>query len=90
MAGERVCRAAVCWYPLTGCDAVSQFLERGKPIAWKTSEAFPELTDTFIKLSKLEQISTEDLTMIEHFIILLYDGTCSYNIIGKCCKYLFM
>ena len=50
---ERVCRAVIFWYALTRCYTVSHFLERAKPTAWKTWKTFLEVTDNFIKLSKL-------------------------------------
>ena len=91
MAGERVCRAAS--YLLARINwlwcriAVSGVLQAN---CMEDIESVSRGDSTFIKLSKLEQISIKDLTMIEHFIVLSYDRTCSYNIIGKCCKYLFM
>ena len=77
------------WYVLTGCDMVSQFLGRGKPIKWKAWKAFLEVTDTFIKLSWSGEISTADFEMIQHFNVLMYDRTCPHKAIEKCCKYLF-
>ena len=89
LLGERVCRAVIFWYALTGCDTVSQFLGRGKPTAWKAWKAFPEVTDIFIKLSRSGEISTEDFEVIEHFVVLMYDRTCPHKTVGKCRKHLF-
>ena len=50
---ERVCRAVIFWYELTRCYTVSQFLRRAKPAVWKIWKTFLEVTDNFIKLSKL-------------------------------------
>ena len=47
-ASKRVRIAAIFWYVLTGCDSVSQFLERDKSSAWKTWKAFPEVTETLL------------------------------------------
>ena len=89
LLGKRVCRAVIFWYVLTGFDTVSQFLWCGKPTAWKPMKAFPEVTDTFIKLSWSGAISTEDFKMIEHIVILMHVRTCPHKTVDKCCKYLF-
>ena len=47
-ASKRVRIAAIFWYVLTGCDSVSQFLERDKSSAWKTWKVFPEVTETLL------------------------------------------
>ena len=57
--GKRVCRAVIFWYFLTGHDTVSQFQGRSWATTCKAWKAFPELTDTFIKLFKLGEISTK-------------------------------
>ena len=75
LLGKRVCRAVIFWFAWTGCDTVSQFLGCGKPTAWKSWKAFPELIDTFIKLSRSAEISTEAIEMIEPFVVLMYDRT---------------
>ena len=47
-ASKSVRIAAIFWYVLTGCDSVSQFLERDKSSAWKTWKVFPEVTETLL------------------------------------------
>ena len=73
----------------TGCDTVSQFLGRGKPIKWKAWKAFLEVTDTFIKILWSGEISTADFEMIQNFNVLMYDRTCPHKTVDKCCKCLF-
>ena len=97
--GVIFCRGVIFWYMLTGCDTVSQFFGHGKPTAWKAWKAryFYQTIwnfkfkkwDTFIKLSHSGEISTEDLEMIDHFVVLMYDLTCPHETVGKHCKYLF-
>ena len=74
---------------LLGFDAVSQFQEHGKPNAWKVWEIFWEVTDVFIKLFKMGDISAKDKVMIEHFTVILYDRTCQHKTVKECWKYLF-
>lgn len=47
-ASKSVRIAAIFWYVLTGCDSVSQFLERDKSSAWKAWKVFPEVTETLL------------------------------------------
>ena len=83
MLGEEICRALLFWYALTGCDTVSQFLGKGQWLA------FPEVTETFIKLSQLSVITDADKDMIEHFVVVMYDRSCPYTTVEQCRKYLF-
>ena len=46
-------------------------------------------TDTFTKLWRSGEISTEDFEMIEHFDVLVYERTCPHKSADKCRKYLF-
>ena len=50
-ASKSVRIAAIFWYVLTGCDSVSQFLERDKSSAWKAWKVFPEVTETLLSYS---------------------------------------
>ena len=47
-ASKSVRIAAIFWYVLTGCDSISQFLERDKSSAWKAWKVFPEVTETLL------------------------------------------
>ena len=89
LPGERVSRAVIFWYALTGCDTVSQLRGHSKPTACKAWKTFPEVTDTFIKLSRSGENSTEDFEMIEHFVVLMYDRTCPHKTADKFRKYFF-
>ena len=60
----------------------------GKPISWKVWKAFPEVVDTFIKLSQIVEITTKDFKMIDHFIVLMYDRTFRHQTVDKRRKYL--
>ena len=48
--GGKVGSAFPYWYVLTGCDTMSSFAGRGKKKAWDTWKAYPEVTDSFIRL----------------------------------------
>ena len=68
---------------------VSQFLGRGKTTAWRAWKAFPEVTQTFIKLSWSREISTEDFEIIELFAVLMYGRNSPHKTVDKCHKHLF-
>ena len=46
------------------------------------------MTDSFIKLSWSREISTEDIEMIEPFLVLMYNRTYPHKTVDKCRKYL--
>ena len=68
---------------------VSQFLGHGKTTAWRAWKAFPEVTETFIRLSWSREISTEDFEIIELFAVLMYGRNSPHKTVDKCCKHLF-
>ena len=75
--GRRKSKYLPFFHELTGCDATSSFLGHGKRSAWETWVSYPEVSDSFEQLCKSpEKPSTACLSGIEHFVILLYDGTC--------------
>ncbi|QQP49586.1 uncharacterized protein LOC103506659 [Caligus rogercresseyi] len=48
------CAAFPLFHALTGCDTVSAFAGRGKKTAWETWKAFPEVTEAFNDILKME------------------------------------
>ena len=72
--GEQICSGILLWYAFTGCDITSSFAGRGKTSAWETWKAFPEVTESFKRLSDCPSTITEDeWALIERYVILLYD-----------------
>ena len=80
--GKSRSKALLFWHAFTGCDTVSAFGGRGKKTAWQVWEVFPEITDTFIKLSNTPvDISAEDFAALQRFTVLLYDrSSCLLNV----------
>ena len=68
---------------------VSQFLGRGKTTAWRAWKAFPEVTESFIKLSWSREILTKDFEIIELFAVLMYGRNSPHKTVDKCRKHLF-
>ena len=84
-------RAAVLpmFHALTGCDTVSFFAGRGKT-AWDIWGVFPGLTSTLLTLSSLpEVVDDTSLTVIEHFVILLYNRTSNLAKVNEARQELF-
>jgi len=65
------------FHALSGCDTTSQFANHGKKSAWATSLAWPEITETFIALSKQTSPELPDNVMdkLERYIVLLCSRT---------------
>ena len=72
------------FHAYTGCDSVSSFATRGKKSACDTWRAIEEVTTTFLAFSTgPDQVSNEDVAMLEWFTILLYDRTSELMSIGE-------
>ena len=58
----------------SGCDNVSGFRGKGKKSFLQTWNAFPGITETFVKLSRFPvTVEEDDIQKLEEFVILLYD-----------------
>ena len=88
--GEERCRALPFWFCFIGCDSVSQFAGRGKKTAWDVWFAYPEVTETFIKLGGLCSISLDEKKRLERFVCLLYDRASPFDCVNECRRYLFV
>lgn len=87
--GNPICQALPFWHALTGCDTVSRFANCGKMTAWKTWLAYPEATQCFTKLLSLTELTSDDMDIIQRFVVLLYDRTSSKMGVNECRKELF-
>lgn len=88
--GPHKSQALPLFHAYTGCDTVSSFATKGKKSAWDLWKAFEEVTATFCGLSTgPDQISAEDVAMLERFTILLYDRTSDLVNIDEARKHLF-
>ena len=62
----------------------------GEKTAWNVWEAFPEITDVFARLLLgSADIADDDLTLIERFVVLLYDRTGSTASVNGARRWLF-
>ena len=63
-------------HALTGCDTTTFFAGHGKKTAWTTWENFPDVTRAFLELARAPSaISSGSLSLIERYLILMYDKT---------------
>ena len=73
-------RCLPLFHALTGCDTTSFFAGHGKRIAWTTWENFPDITCAFLDLARAPSaISSESLSLIERYLILMYDKTSPFS-----------
>ena len=78
------------FHALTGCDTVSAFAGRGKRTAWAVWESFPELTNALSAVNHEQLDVTEScMSIIERFVILMYDRTSTCSDINTARKKLF-
>ena len=72
----RTCTVLPVLHAFTGCDTVSSFGGRGKKTAWNTWQVFPDVTPAFERLLLMEGcISESVMSVLERFVVLLYDRT---------------
>ena len=86
----RTCAALPVFHAFTGCDTVSAFGGRGKKRAWSTWQVFPEVTEAFESLLLMEEeISETVMSVLERYVVLLYDRTSDLVQVNDARKQLF-
>ena len=74
--GSSKSRCLPLFHTLTGCDTTSFFARHGKRTTWTTWENFPDVTCAFLELARAPSaISSEFQSLIERYLILMYDKT---------------
>lgn len=85
--------ALPAFHAFTGCDTVSGFNKKGKKkvlYIWDIWKIFPASTPVFIALSNAQSAIAEEWgTILERFVVLLYDGTSSSSSVNDSRKQLF-
>jgi len=85
-----ICKTLPVFHAFTGCDTVSAFGGRGKRTAWNVWKVFPEVTKAFEDLMLMEDdISDQLLSLLERFVVLLYDRTSDLVTVNNARKWLF-
>lgn len=88
--GEVKAKALPFFHAFTGCDTVSSFAGRGKKTAFDVWKSFEEITPVFAALSsRPTTISEECMKVVESYVILLYDRTCTESSVDSARKYMF-
>ena len=78
--GSSKSRCLPLFHALTGCDTTSFFAGHGKRTAWTTWENFPDVTCAFLELARAPSaISSESLSLIERYLILMYDKISPFS-----------
>ena len=85
-----VCKTLPVFHAFTGCDTGSAFGGRGKKTAWSVWKVFPDVTKAFEDLVNMEDsISELSLSLLERFVVLLYDMTSDLTTVIEARKWLF-
>ena len=82
-----MCSALPMFHAMTGCDTVSFFYRRGKSKAWETWAAYPDVTEAFQMMT--EDVSDEMFSLIERFVVLMYESTSNMYKVNQARKELF-
>ena len=78
------------FHAFTGCDTVSAFAGRGQKTAWETWKSFPEVTDALQELLAMpSEVSEGSRSLIERFVLLMYDRTSECMEVNYARKHLF-
>ena len=85
-----MCKTLPVFHAFTGCDTVSAFGGQGKKTAWSVWKVFPDVTEVFEDLMLMEDnISDLSLSLLERFVMLLYDQTSDLLTVNDARKQLF-
>lgn len=64
-------------------------LDAGKKSGRKTWTALPQLTNVFIRLSNLVEITDKDKVQIERFVCVMYDRGSKFSSVNSARRFLF-
>lgn len=88
--GPSKCAALPAFHALTGCDTVSYLYGKGKKSAWSTWTSYPQLTEALLNLQHASHaVHKPTLSVLERFIVLLYDRTSDCTDLDSSRKQLF-
>ena len=89
--GPSKCKGLLFFHALSGCDNVSGFKGKGKKSFYQTWSVFPEITETFVRLSQFPVcLEEKDIQILEKIIALLYDKSSTTESVDTTRKLLFM
>ena len=78
--GSSKSRCLPLFHALTGCGTTSFFAGHRKRTAWTTWENFPDVTCAFLELARVPSaISSQSLSLIERYLILMYNKTSPFS-----------
>ena len=86
-----VCKSLLFFHAFTCCDTVSAFGGRGKKTAWNTWKVFPDVNKAFedLLLMRDNNISQSSMSLLEQFVVLLYDRTSDLVKVNDARKWLY-
>ena len=89
--GPAKCSGLLFFHAFMGCDQVSFFNGKEKKIAWKTWNHLEDVSVSFVSLSNFpsNQEFEEHFPVIERYVSLMYDSSCTVSSINECRKVLF-
>ena len=89
--GPEKSKGLLFFHAFSGCDTVSGFRGKGKKSFLQTCNVFPDITETFAKLSRFPvSISDMDVYELARFVVLLYDRASPFSDVNAARKTLFM
>lgn len=90
--GPQRCAVLPLFHALTGCDTVSCFYGKGKKTAWSAWNSYPALTHAMLGIinDTDSYTSQSTLSILERFIIIMYDRTSECCDLDSARKQLFL
>ena len=82
-------KALPFFHAFTGCDTVSSFAGHGKKTAWEAWNSFPDVTDTFLQLSSGPTDVDFAMSLLQKFVVRMYDHSSSKMTVNSLRKHLF-
>ena len=86
----QMCSTLPFFHALSGCDTVSSFSGRAKKTAWDAWLRYPEVTNAFEAIMMMpSEINDAVLSVLERFVVLLYERTSGLTRVDDARKHLF-
>ena len=84
-------KSVMAFHSITGCDQTSAFANRDKKTAWAVWEVYEEVTPALHALSSSpsQKVVEDVMTLIERFIVLMYDKASEWSTVNDARKDVF-
>ena len=82
--GYEKCQCLPLFHSFTGCDTTSYFVGKGKKTCWQIWDKYPDISNIFLKIMLGGELESNDIEIIERYVVLIYDKTNNSYSVNQC------